>query len=69
MLTLIYVTCICMSYVYVCRCWQYYFSISDDGVDDLSGTEAESPATRPFLALLPIKFGVAINTVNVLLLS
>jgi len=48
--------------MYVRRHWQYNFSISDDGIDDLSGAEAESPTARPCLALLPIKLRVAVNT-------
>jgi len=48
-------------YVYVCRDRQDHFSIPHDCVDDLGGAEAESPAARPFLALLPINFSLAVN--------
>lgn len=48
--------------MYVRRHWQYGFSISDDGVDDFSGAEAECPTTRSSLTLLPIKLRVAVNT-------
>lgn len=48
--------------MYVRRHWQHGFSIPDDGIDDLSGAEAESPAIRSSLTLLPIKLRVATNT-------
>lgn len=47
--------------MYVRRHRQYNFSIPDDGVDNLSGAEAKSPAARTFLALLPIKLRVTVK--------
>lgn len=47
--------------MYVRRHWQYSFSIPDNGIDNLGSAEAESPAARPSLAFLPIKFLVAVK--------